>query len=150
MKYHETDLNLIQLAEANRNGNQYITYGPLKKALRIQLDRCPSYTGLRNSYDKYYLDLFPDESTKQWWEALEIHLGCNKSAMWNGSLSVKVDEHAEIFDSENKLTWQDLRDGELAGDLTVILEIAMVYQKEGTRALSTRLYQARHYPCAFD
>jgi hypothetical protein len=70
--------------------------------------------------------------------------------MWNGSLSVKVDEHAEIFDSENKLTWQDLRDGELAGDLTVILEIAMVYQKEGTRALSTRLYQARHYPCAFD
>jgi hypothetical protein len=150
MKYHEADLNLIKLAEPNRNGNQYITYGPLNKALRVQLGRSASHMGLRNCYDKYYLDLTIDESTKQWWEALEIHLGCNKSAIWNGSLSVKVDEHTEIFDSENKLTWQDLRDGELSGELTVILEIAMVYQKEGTRAVSTRVYQAKHYPCAFD
>lgn len=150
MKYHETDLSLIQLAEPNRNRNQYITYGPLKKALRVQLERCASYTGLRNCYDKYYLDLSLDESTKQWWQALEIHLGCNKSAIYEGSLSVKVDEHTEIFDSENKLMWQDIRENELAGDLTVILEIAMVYEKDGNRALSTRVYQARYNPCAFE
>lgn len=143
------ELDQVHLSERNRNGNQYITYGPLKKALRIQVPRAAVHQGLRFSFDKYYLDLPVTEEFRQEWYALEAHLGCNKSSIWNDCLSVRVDEHTETFDEHGKLSYHEIKDGSLQGELVVLAEVGMVYDREGTRGLSIRAYQVKVFECAF-
>ncbi len=144
------DLAQIHLADRNRNGNQNVTYGPLKKALRIQVPRAAVHQGLRYAFDKYYVDIPVSEAFRQDWYALEAHLGCNKSSIWNDCLSVRVDEHTETFDEKGKLSYHEIRENSLSGELIVLLEIGMVYEREGTRGLSLRAYQVKVWDCAFD
>jgi hypothetical protein len=143
------DLEQVHLTDRNRNGNQYVTYGPLKKALRVQVPRAAVHQGLRFSFDKYYVDLPVSEEFRKEWYALEAHLGCNKSSIWNDCLCVRVDEHTETFDHKGQLNYYEIKDGSLSGELVVLLEVGMVYEREGTRGLSIRAYQIKVYESAF-
>lgn len=142
-------IDQVHLADPNRNGNQYVSYGPLKKALRIQVPRAAVHQGLRFAFDKYYLDVPVPENFRQEWYALEAHLGCNKSSIWNDCLSVRVDEHTETFDSNGKLTYSEIKEGSLSGELIVLVEVGMVYDREGTRGLSIRAHQVKVWDCMF-
>lgn len=143
------DIDQVHLSDRNRNGNQYITYGPLKKALRLQVPRAAVHQGLRYAFEKYYVDLPVSEEFRKKWYELENRLGCNKSSIWNDSLSVKVDEHTETFDEHGKLSYHEIKEGSLSGELVVLIEIGMVYEREGTRGLSLRAHQVKVYDCAF-
>ena len=85
----------------------------------------------------------------QWWRALETHLCPQepfKSNLTGGSLRVKIDDSAYIFDSESKQIVPEIREGLFQGqDLSCMVYVDSTYFFNGTWGLTVRAYQVRFY-----
>lgn len=148
MKWNEVNFHEINIKERKRGGKS-LTYGSLESAVRFQIPKALSQDGLVNMYDKYYIDLSVSDEFRDWWVSLERHISPNiRSCIreTDGRLRLRVDLHTEIFDENSKLTFEDLRDGYLSGEVTVIVEIESVWATENGSGLSVRAHQVKHSP----
>lgn len=148
MKWTEVCLEEINIKDRKRGGKS-ITYGSLEKALRFQIPKAISQEGLLFMYDKYYLDLCISDEFRDWWTRLEKVLSptmrsCIRDS--DGRLRLRVDMHTEVFDENSKLTFEELKDGYLAGEVTVLVEVESVWETENGSGLSVRAHQVKHCP----
>lgn len=143
MKWTEIDLNQINVKERKRGGKA-LSYSSLENAIRFQIPKTFS-NGLVYSYDKYYLDVVVPEDFEAWWKKLEDYLDPGmKSSIRDDKLRIRVDVHTEIFDENSKMKFEELKEGYLAGEVTVIVEVESVYDLGSHTGVSVRAHQIKH------
>lgn len=148
MKWTEVNFDQINIKDRKRGGKS-ITYGPLENALRFQIPKALSQEGLLNMYDKYYIDLCVSDEFRDWWKSLEMYLSPSSRSCIrdnDGQLRLRVDVHTEVYDENSKLTFEELRDGYLSGEVTVLVEVECVWVTDTSSGISVRAHQVKHTP----
>lgn len=144
MKWTEVDFNEINLKDRKRGGKS-ITYSSLENALRFQIPTGLSRDGLIDMYDKYYIDISVPDEFREWWTKLENYIGATRSCIRDSdSFRARVDVHTEVYDYNSKLTFEDLREGYLHGEVTLLIEVECLYDLGTHTGLSVRVHQIKH------
>jgi hypothetical protein len=147
MLWKELDFTKIDV-EHGRAQRQKFTYRG--EPLRFQLPEGLCVNGL-SEYNQISIEVSPEFQT--WFRSLEAHIGVKEP--WNsilneGFLNLKLDESAQVFDSDKKLTNE--RTQFQGCMIKCIIEICGLYFFKDTYGLTCRVYQllSSEVPCLFE
>lgn len=148
--WNEIDLSQIEMVNTTRDRTVFRYKGG---PLRFQIPRGACPFGV-SEYKSLNVDVTHQDFI-EWWRQLEAHLcpGATSgdplvppfnSNLKNGSLRLKIDDAAYIFDQNSKQITPEIREGVFRGqDLACLIDVLSTYFFNGSYGLVVRVYQAK-------
>lgn len=138
----DLDKNLIEITPANKHRSRF-RY--LEGPLRFQIPRAWCQWGV-SAYKSFNAEIRNPEFVT-WWRDLETRLSPQESFNTNlkdGTLRIKIDDAAYIFDENSKQICPEIREGLFRGqEVQCIIDVDSTYFFNENWGLTVRLYQLK-------